>query len=102
MFAGNDNKPVKNPIIHFDELDKIHQDEKYSIETIFYSILEKNTAKQFRDNFFGVDVDASGINYIFTANSLKTVPVPIVNRLKIFHIPDYTEEQFKTSVLDNF
>ena len=102
MFAGNDNKPIKNPIIHFDELDKIHQDEKYSIETIFYSILEKNTAKQFRDNFFGVDVDASGINYIFTANSLKTVPVPIVNRLKIFHIPDYTEEQFKNSVLDNF
>ena len=39
MFAGNDNKPVKNPIIHFDELDKINQEEKHSVETIFYSIL---------------------------------------------------------------
>lgn len=102
MFAEDDGHPIKNPIIHFDELDKINSDNKYSIETIFYSILERSTSKNFRDNFFGVDVDASGINYIFTANSIENIPKPILNRLRIFEIPDYTEEQLRNIVIDNF
>ncbi len=102
MFADDDGHPVKNPIVHFDELDKIDSSSKYTIETIFYSILEKSTAKNFKDNFFGVEVDASGINYIFTANSLETIPKPILNRLRIFEIPDYTEDQLRDVVIDNF
>lgn len=102
MFAEDDGHPIKNPIIHFDELDKINSDNKYSIETIFYSILERSTSKNFRDNFFGVDVDASGINYIFTANSIENIPKPILNRLRIFEIPDYTKEQLRNIVIDNF
>jgi ATP-dependent Lon protease len=64
--------------------------------------LEKSTSKNFKDNFFGVEVDASGINYIFTANSLETIPKPILNRLRIFEIPDYTEDQLRDVVIDNF
>ena len=79
MFADDDGHPVKNPIVHFDELDKIDSSSKYTIETIFYSILEKSTAKNFKDNFFCVEVDASGINYIFTANNPKTNSKQIKN-----------------------
>jgi ATP-dependent Lon protease len=102
MFSDDDKHPVKNPIIHFDELDKINSSNRYSIEKIFYSILERSTSKNFRDNFFGVDVDASGINYIFTANSIENIPKPILNRLRVFEIPDYTEEQLREVVIDNF
>ena len=102
MFKNDEHGPLKNPLIHFDELDKIHSDENYSIETIFYSILEKNTARRFFDNFIGINVDASGVNYIFTANSLEKIPKPIINRLRVFQIPDYTQEQFKDCVIDNF
>lgn len=101
MFSGKDGHPLKNPIIHFDELDKIHTDDAHNVETVFYAILEKNTAKRFYDNYISVNVDASGINYIFTANSLESVPKPIINRLKVFVIEDYSREQLK-SVLNNF
>ena len=49
-----------------------------------------------------MNVDASGVNYIFTANTLEKIPKPIVNRLKVFLIPDYTHEQLKGCVIDNF
>ena len=102
MFKNQEHGPLKNPLIHFDELDKVHSEENYSIETVFYSILEKNTARRFYDNFIELNVDASGINYIFTANTLKNIPAPIINRLKVFNIPDYTHEQLKNSVIDSF
>ena len=102
MFKNDEHGPLKNPIIHFDELDKIHSEENYSIETVFYSILEKNTARRFFDNFIGINVDASGVNYIFTANTLENIPAPIINRLRVFQIPDYTHEQLKSCVIDSF
>ena len=48
------------------------------------------------------NVDASGINYIFTANTLKNIPAPIISRLKVFQIADYTHEQLLGPVLDSF
>ncbi|MCR4733486.1 MAG: AAA family ATPase [Treponema sp.] len=102
MFSGENDNPLKNPIIHFDELDKVNGSNNYSIETIFYSILEKNNAKRFFDNYIGINIDASGINYIFTANSLEKIPLPIINRLKIFKIEDYSEEQLRGPVIDSF
>ena len=49
-----------------------------------------------------MNIDASGINYIFTANSLENVSSPIINRLKIFKIDDYTHDQLKDCVLSNY
>ena len=102
MFSGEDKQPVKNPIIHFDELDKINREANYTVETIFYSILERCNARNFFDNYIGMNVDASGINYIFTANTLENIPSPIINRLKIFKINDYTQEQLRGPVIDSF
>ena len=102
MFAGEDGRPLKNPTILCDELDKIKAEQNYSIQTVFYSILEKSNSTRFFDNYIGVNVDASGVNYICTANSLETIPKPIINRLKVFEIKDYTHEQLKNSVIDHF
>ena len=98
MFKDNDGHPIKNPVIHFDELDKIFQkNNRDSPETVFYAILEKNTSKRFYDQF----IDASGINYIFTANTVESIPAPFLSRLKVFNIEEYTKEQLFT-VLDSF
>lgn len=102
MFRNSEHGPLKNPVIHFDELDKIHTKENYSIETVFYAILEKNTARRFYDNFIELNVDASGVNYIFTANTLEKIPAPIISRLRVFQIADYTHEQLKECVIDSF
>ena len=98
MFSGEDNHPLKNPVIQFDELDKIKKNDSFSTETIFYSILEKANSRSFYDNYIGMNIDASGINYIFTANSLDNISSPIINRLKIFKIDDYTHEQLIENV----
>ena len=102
LLSTDDRPSIKNPVIHFDELDKVHSDGRYSIETVFFAILEKNTARKFFDNYLGINVDASGINYIFTANSLEKIPAPILNRLRIFEIKNYTHEQLKEIVIDSF
>lgn len=102
MFAESKGQgPLKNPVIHFDELDKVKGDQNYSVETLFYSILERSTARRFFDNYIGINVDASGINYIFTANKLEGIPAPIINRLRVFNIENYTHEQLKECVIDN-
>lgn len=93
--------PLKNPVIHFDELDKVKGSQSYSVETLFYSILERGTARRFFDNYIGINVDASGINYIFTANKLEGIPAPIINRLRVFNIENYTHEQLKNCVIDS-
>jgi len=102
MFADEDGQPLKNPIIHFDELDKVKSNNNHSVESVFYALLEKSNSRSFYDNFLGINVDASGINYILTANTLETVPAPIINRLRVFQIPDYTEDQLRDQVLNNF
>ncbi len=102
MFAENKGQgPLKNPVIHFDELDKVKGDQAFTVETLFYSILERSTARRFFDNYIGINVDASGINYIFTANKLEGIPAPIINRLRVFKIENYTHEQLKDYVIDN-
>lgn len=102
MFGDEDGHPYGNPVIHFDEIDKINKESKYSPESVFYSILEKNTASRFYDSFIELNIDASGINYIFTANCLDNIPKPILNRMRIFKIEDYTHEQLSGFVLDSF
>lgn len=102
MAKKDSTSPTKNPIIHFDELDKINPKHSYSAENVFLALLEKNTAKRFFDNYIGVNIDASGVNYIFTANSIEPIPAPVLNRLKVFKIPDYTYDQLKNNVLDYF
>ncbi len=100
MFSTNNNPPLRNPIIHFDELDKVTKSRDH-VETVFYSLLEKSTSQRFFDNFIAMNVDASGINYIFTANTLEGIPAAIVNRLMVFKIEDYTKEQL-INILDYF
>jgi len=101
MMAQNGSSPIKNPVIHFDELDKIKSDRQYSAENVFYAMLEKNTARNFMDNYLELNIDASGVNYIFTANTLEKIPKPFLSRLRVFEIPDYTHEQIKEIVIDS-
>lgn len=102
MFSDSDGQPIKNPIIHFDELDKIGKNDDYNPEKVFYSLLEKDTAKHFFENYLSMNIDASGINYIFTANELDNIPKPIINRLHVFKIPNYSSEQLENNVIDSF
>ena len=77
---------IANPMILIDELDKSNSESKYKAMNVFYGLLELHTAKRFRDEALSIELDASKIIWIATANELQPVPEPIKSRLKIFHI----------------
>lgn len=78
--------PMANPMILIDELDKGMSDGKYNAMNVFYGLLETHTAVRFKDEALAIELDASKIVWIATANDLHRVPEPIKSRLKIFHI----------------
>ncbi len=102
MFRVGSDGPLKNPVVILDELDKIPPGGSHDVEGVFYSILERETAERFRDNYFDVAVDASGINYIATANDSEKIPPAILSRFESFEIRAYTEKEFLERVIPHF
>lgn len=102
MFGDKKSGPLRNPVVILDEMDKIPLGGAHEVEGVFYSILERETAAHFRDNYFDVPVDASGINYIATANDISSIPSAILSRFHVFKIRDYSEKEFIDCVIPNF
>jgi ATP-dependent Lon protease len=79
-----------NPVVVLDEVDKAGGDHRYDPMGALYSLLERDTAATFKDEFIDVDMDASHILWIATANDESPIPEPIVNRMNVYeiHRPD--------------
>ena len=87
--AGHDGeRPVRNPLIIFDEMDKVISGGQWDPLPALLSVLEKRDARRFVDEFFVVPVDASGLNFLALANDARTVPGPLASRFVSFTIPD--------------
>ena len=80
-----------NPLIALDELDKVGGDSRYDPMGSLYSLLERDTALNFKDEFVDVNIDASNILWIATANDERSIPEPILNRMDVYVIekPDH-------------
>lgn len=101
LLASSSGTPVRNPVLILDELDKARPDRQYSAVPALLSLLEKNEARRFRDAFFGVPVDASGIQFLATANDRYQVTGPLASRFEVFAVAEYTQEQFTDVVIPN-
>ena len=76
-----------NPLMVLDEVDKAGGDSRYDPMGALYSLLEKDTARSFRDEFVEVDIDASHVLWVSTANEERTLPEPILNRMNVYEVP---------------
>lgn len=76
-----------NPIVVLDEIDKAGGDARYDPMGALYSLLEQDTAKAFKDEFVDIDIDASHILWVTTANDERGIPDPILNRMNVYEIP---------------
>ena len=85
--------PVANFIITLDELDKSNGGSRFDPLSPFYSLLERHTAKKFRDEAFNFQLDASHIIWIATANDVRSIPEPILSRFKVFNITQPSPEK---------
>jgi ATP-dependent Lon protease len=75
-----------NPVIVLDEIDKAGGDHRYDPMGALYALLERDTATHFKDEFIDVDMDASHILWIATANDESAIPDPILNRMNVYAI----------------
>jgi len=77
---------VANPMILVDEVDKAPLSAAYNPLNVFYGLLEPHSAKRFRDEALEVELDASKVIWIATANYIDYIPAPIQSRMRIFNI----------------
>jgi ATP-dependent Lon protease len=75
-----------NPLFVLDEIDKAGGDSRYDPLAPLYTLLEPETARRFVDEFLDVEMDASHILWIATANDARSIPEPIVSRMNVYTI----------------
>lgn len=91
-----------NPIIVFDELDKMNTDDMHgSIEAVLLAICDPVSNKSFKDLFLEAEIDISQISFIFTANDPSKISPPLRSRLTMVEVEDYSYED-KVEILRQY
>ena len=76
-----------NPLMVLDEVDKAGGDSRYDPMGALYGLLERDTARAFKDEFIEVEMDASHILWVSTANDGSGLPEPILSRMNVYEVP---------------
>lgn len=82
-----------SPVVVIDEVDKIGDHLQFPVLPVLLDLLEHNTARRFKDQFFEMEFDASRIIFVLTANSLDGIPAALLSRVEIFEVPRPEPEQ---------
>ncbi len=82
-----------NPVILFDELDKLTKDAHGDPTSAMLEVLDVEQNSSFRDNFIELPVDLSECFFIATANTTETIPAPLLDRLEVIQMDSYSDKE---------